>query len=610
MNADSNFNKLWSVSRVFKTWKALRKGLRRADARDCLDYLEFDLFAEEKIQALKKRIVGGTYNPTVAGMFQLAKRQGAYRVMSILTAEDALVYRHLTDSIFRNARQFEPPGVFFAQAQATVPVGPELTALTGQHADFYESAWKLWMQYHQYRTKTLLTQIHRVLVVTDITNYFESVQHELLLEYLAPLGLPRKSVGLLGKLLENFKPDSGYSPSPRVGLPVDQHDCSRALAHIFLFEHDRRLINAVGKNNYARWMDDQNFGVSSETEARKLISKLTDSLSQQRLVLNVGKTKFLDPDEVSQEFHLASNELLDDIEMQIDKGQSAKTLRKELRSAWSFAKRLEGVGHWDKIVKRFYTVTGKLSSNLFLSDSYGNLIRNPTLAPKIFEYFSALNKYDELLDLFQTFVQNGESVYESVEASFFENILCTNIPDSSRGRYRQFVQSWLSDAKLGSSRPYSRGSAALCLYWLGDRRSIGKIQNLLENGVATYQATTIRGLLASLVALSPESVDQTIMLCSKFGYAEVSSFAELLLKIGSRSDIDCTLAKVTPRRPAMSGKDIFEARTWLRLEILSTAKSRGIQNWLKAQKRHLEKRSGFGDCELRAYKRWSSRIAD
>ena len=178
--------------------------------------------------------------------------------------------------------------------------------------DPYLRFWDIWLRYNEYRTHTLLQQPYDCLVVSDITNYFESIQHELLIEYLSPLGLPRKAMGLLGRLLEDFRPAAGHSPNPRVGLPVDDIDCSRQLAHVFLFEHDRRITEQFGEGHYARWMDDQNIGVRSETEGRRVVNALTRSLSSQRLTLNAGKTKFLSKEEVILHFQLCANQRLND----------------------------------------------------------------------------------------------------------------------------------------------------------------------------------------------------------------------------------------------------------------------------------------------------------
>ncbi len=109
----------------------------------------------------------------------------------------------------------------------------------------------------RYRNLIGLSGLYKYIVTTDITNYFESIQHGLLFEYLAQYGLPREAVGVLGKLLEALKPAAGFSPTPPpVGLPVDFYDCSRILGHVFLFEHDRRCTAHAGKNAYVRWMDE------------------------------------------------------------------------------------------------------------------------------------------------------------------------------------------------------------------------------------------------------------------------------------------------------------------------------------------------------------------
>jgi hypothetical protein len=606
-NNNPTFDLLWQTRRVLRTWKAIKEGLKKADARDCLDYLEFDLLAEEQIKLIRKSVISGSYAPSTAGAFQLAKSQGAYRVMSILTAQDALIFRHLVDSIYRVAQVNEPVGAFFAQSQPTVPIGPQLRTVKGLGSDFYESAWTLWINYHQYRTRTLLNTIRPVLVVTDITNYFESIQHELLIEYLSPLGLPRKTIGLLGKLLARFKPDSGYSPTPGVGLPVDQHDCSRALAHIFLFEHDRRVTSLVGKDNHARWMDDQNAGVASSTHARRLVRRLTESLSQQRLVLNAGKTKFLSPDEVNLIFHLDANQNLDQIAKAIETTTSENETKDKLLQAWTEASRFEHKGHWDKILKRFYAAAGRLRMDFLEQRAMADLIAYPLLAARIFEYFSALQDYQSLLTLFQTYVRHGESLYESVEAAFFENILLSNIPNSLRTEFRQTTTAWLQDDELGSGRPYSRGVAALCLYWLGDKRSVPTIRRLLRDESQNFQATTVRALVAAYVALAPQEVDEALKISARFSNPEIGSFAQFIERIQRDEQLQCTLKKISPRRPYSSQVNIFEARSWIRLEILTLAKSMAIKRWLKVQQHQLS-RSALGDCEQRVYQRWQARL--
>ena len=81
---------------------------------------------------------------------------------------------------------------------------------------------------------------------------------------------------------------------------------------MFLFEHDRRITREFGEGAYARWLDDQNIGTASLTEARRTINAITRSLDSQRLTVNAAKTRFLTPDDVVLHFQLEPNESLDE----------------------------------------------------------------------------------------------------------------------------------------------------------------------------------------------------------------------------------------------------------------------------------------------------------
>src|SRR5262249_22205873 len=145
-----------------------------------------------------------------------------------------IVYRRISDAALELALHSKVPGAFFSRKHGVTPQGSTLAP----DDDPYVSHFQIWLRYQEYRTRTMMSEPHEILVTTDISNYFDSIPHEMLVEYLAPLGLPRKAIGLLGRILETLKPPTGHSPNPRIGIPVDEFDCSRQLAHIFLFEHD------------------------------------------------------------------------------------------------------------------------------------------------------------------------------------------------------------------------------------------------------------------------------------------------------------------------------------------------------------------------------------
>jgi len=231
--ASRTFEQLFDAELLRKTSKTIRKEIRLIRGRDVVDWIDWFVSLEDSLPVLTSEILNGSYAPSTPTRCELAKSHGSFRVITSFNMRDAIVYRHICDEALDRAMPSKVAGAFFSRRHAPTPAGKTLTP---EKEDEYQSFFDVWMQFNQYRSRTMLGEIYQVLVVTDITNYFDSIQHDLLVEYLSPLKLPRKAMGLLGRLLEAFKPCAGHSPNPRVGLPVDELDCSRELAHLFLFD--------------------------------------------------------------------------------------------------------------------------------------------------------------------------------------------------------------------------------------------------------------------------------------------------------------------------------------------------------------------------------------
>ena len=91
-----------------------------------------------------------------------------------------------------------------------------------------------WLRFDQYRKLLIFKKFYKFIVITDITNFFDSVLYGRIEESLYNISAPPRMVSLLFTLLENFSIRESFTPVQRIGLPVDQGDCSRKLAHMAL----------------------------------------------------------------------------------------------------------------------------------------------------------------------------------------------------------------------------------------------------------------------------------------------------------------------------------------------------------------------------------------
>ena len=207
----TTFARLFSRTALRYQWKRLRKEVAKAPVRDCIDHLDFDAASNERINSLYASLMAGAYHPSLPGRQEAAKSQGAYRIITIPQVADVIVYRRICEYVYAVAKPQEPPNAFFSMRHAFRPMGAKVDEVS---SDDYFRFFDVWIRYAKYRDLIGLNGLYKYIVTTDITNYFESIQHGLLFEYLAQYGLPREAVGVLGKLLEALKPAAGFSPTP------------------------------------------------------------------------------------------------------------------------------------------------------------------------------------------------------------------------------------------------------------------------------------------------------------------------------------------------------------------------------------------------------------
>src|SRR6202034_1709538 len=213
---------------------------------------------------------------------------------------DLVLYRALVDCIFQRAKRRQHKHVYFLRGQVAAiqqkaeqdPVVPGDLSLPHYRAASQRSFLN-WLKYDQYRKYLIFKKVHPFFVVTDISNFFDSILHSHVAEALHGLPIQARTVGLLFFLLERLSIRQDYAGSHGISLPVDEFDCSRTLAHMVLFPHDDEMVKLVGEQNYVRWMDDQNMGVLTRARGLEVLAEVGRSLSRLHLSPNAQKSKVL-----------------------------------------------------------------------------------------------------------------------------------------------------------------------------------------------------------------------------------------------------------------------------------------------------------------------------
>jgi hypothetical protein len=421
-----------SKTSLWSTWKIIRGELRNASIRDVIDFVDYDVDPDKWIRRLLDQISSGRYEPATPFRFTIGKSNGFSRTMTQPAIPDLVLYRTIVDAIYRKALKREHKHVYFKrerlqQAQNVAQQhAVQQMSWAAQYRMTSQRSFNNWLRYAQYRKYLLLQAVHPYLVVTDITNFFDSVLHSHVEEALRGLPVVSPMIGLLFFLLERLSIREDYASSHGISLPVDEFDCSRTLAHLTLFSHDDTMVRLVGEDNYVRWMDDQNLGVPSKASGLRVLSEVGKALARLHLSPNTKKSRILTLSDARRHFHLDLDDMLDRAEAaaKVAKTRSQRlNLSRQLRQIWSRAQPHEGVGEFDKVLRRLYRLAGIARLRFLRRRAFRDVLANPELADRVCDYMRCSGTVLEYLRWAEMLMQEEEQIYPDVNVVLAEGLL-------------------------------------------------------------------------------------------------------------------------------------------------------------------------------------------
>jgi len=230
---------------------------------DEISYAEFKSEFTKNIKELITKLLTGTFVPEPLKQIEIDKpNSNEKRPIALSAIKDKLVQRVL----YKVLNEYFDP-LFSDKSYAYRSNKSTLKAIN--------------------RTSQFLNEKHRYIVKTDIDNFFESIDHDILLEILGYQIADKRIIRLISLFVQTggFK-DMTYDEH---SLGVHQGDIlSPLLSNIYLDMMDRYLE----KHNitFVRYADDFVMFFKKEEDAKKRLEKLTKYLTSLKLTLKEKKT--------------------------------------------------------------------------------------------------------------------------------------------------------------------------------------------------------------------------------------------------------------------------------------------------------------------------------
>ena len=476
--------------------------MRRQLIEDPIELYDIHLNISNVASSIASRVVNGDYTPRAPKRVLVEKSKGLCRQLVIPHPYDALVLQSLSDNLHPTLKSRAPhPNAFYQPDRGM------------SAAKLNYGGRKAWLDFQ----KTILdfSSRRKVLIVTDIANFYDSISYHHLRNILSNHMPENKETVLdltlhvLSALL--WQPD--YMPRVEIGLPQMNLNAPRMLANAYLFELDK-LITTYASLDYARYMDDVDVGVDSVAEAKPILRDIDLTLQSRQLRLNAGKTKILIGESIDIHFRTKQNHLLDLLIARIEENpvninEHRRTLGRLFRG-WTRKKIFDGEGNGEKILKRSLNLAAKIDVHI-PADQVSTIIHlRPNLREEAFRYATRVSFSTQYVAVLLKFIASSDIVDDASALMFAYKLVELRAPTVLRERKlicetakwmlkRERREIWVYAAlwilsKYGTQRQLMAAIDATYPVWQSDYY-LGRLVASLECMIPSRNLPKYRGLI-------------------------------------------------------------------------------------------------------------------
>jgi hypothetical protein len=427
--ADPAFLKTIWKKRVRAGLRTIRLGEFELD-HDPLECLAFDWELDKVASDLALSIRNGTYRAQSGTAVRGAKSIGLTRPLASLDPRDLLVYIALVQLVENDLLAHSKPWVRFGRSQTSKPE-TDTSAESGWFRMWLTRQGQIWV----------ITSSHEWIVESDIANFFASLSIDRVCEHvLNDSRGDAELVGLMRHMLGAFVPMSRYQRSAAGGLPQENFDGSRVIAHTMLGPLDEEFKAEGDADRYSRWVDDIVIGADTWPEALRQVQRVQQALEKLGLYPNSSKTKIVPRATFEFEHYKDENDYLGEVSSEVEKTGAPVDRPKYDAFVRNHIREVPRRRAWERVLRRIYTTSRNIGDDRLLQHAHGHLRDNPGSSAQILEYLASfrltVNRFQQLVEV----LRDLGDVYDDIDVRAREYLLLAPNVDSTT--LRNSVATW------------------------------------------------------------------------------------------------------------------------------------------------------------------------
>jgi hypothetical protein len=340
-------------------------------------------YGDDLATIMSELVPSGQWAPGRAYLCLVQKRSRGYRELVFPALIDSVVGRCIIDALEPAITRDDGERAFCGRSHAS----------SQREFGDYEHWFHLWRDYSAQLAAAASQSGFMYVFDTDVADFFPSIDRERAREFLASrTGAHPSVLSLLFSCLHGWLPRINYSPM--TGLPIENNDVSRLVAHNYLKQVDGLFV-ARRDCVYLRYVDDTVIFAASEEAANEFRRSHHLALREIGLNPNAAKSEILTVANFEAKRHREFNAAIEEAFRHKD-----TTTFESLAAEWLLQTSVDG---WDQVTKRLYTVAQQLRSHSLRSVVSSHVQDRPALAQRALEYLAHFDvtqtELDNLLEI-------------------------------------------------------------------------------------------------------------------------------------------------------------------------------------------------------------------
>lgn len=440
---DVLYKKVVSKDNLLRAWDHVRYDAKNDFAQDVFGYDDVGYNLDELIKKIHERLSFDNYQALPLKHVDVPKSTLAVRSGSVPEIEDRIVSyaiiniiapkidKKISDDVysFRIKKDYKASKSGLFEERKEIPF---LKKVTLQRIAPIEDWFYEWPKFYEISKHIYEEEGYHFLSVSDISSYFENINHEILRgSLLSLLSNDQKTINLLMEILDRWVWKTGQLRRLGRGIPQG-NDVSSFLGNIFLVPLDEKFeeYSKTHDIKYIRYMDDVRIFSKSPDIAREVLFIMNSVLRDLYLNVQGSKTQTFENKDIEKElFPHGMKELnatINKINDALQKGKISSQAKKDFEKGLKkhFAK-ISRKTKWEKHERRLFSrlLTGFkiIESKAAVNRCIKEMQRNPDerMNAKIISYLRRFPTDKRIIDGVAKFLLSDMNKFEYQEAHLF-----------------------------------------------------------------------------------------------------------------------------------------------------------------------------------------------